>query len=181
MSDVSVTFRHLEATPALRAYVEEKAAKIKKYFGGPNEVNVVLSLEKHRYTAEITLKAGRTVVNATEETNDMYSAIDLVVDKINRQIKKYKDKLKNHKASPADKKITGRYNILSSNSIGSDKQLEIIKTEHVFAKPMSLEEAVMQLGLAHNDFLVFINDDTGKINVIYHRKDGDLGLIEPEV
>src|SRR4030042_1533060 len=116
MSDVSVTFRHLEATPALRAYVEEKAAKIKKYFGGPNEVNVVLSLEKHRYTAEITLKAGRTTVNAREETNDMYSAIDLVVDKINRQIKKYKDKIKDHKANPASRKITSRYNILSSSS-----------------------------------------------------------------
>ena len=104
MSDVSVTFRHLEATPALKAYAEEKAAKINKYFGGLNEVNVVLSLEKHRYTAEITLKAGRTTVNAREETSDMYSAIDLVVDKINRQIKKYKDKMKDHKVSPRRQK-----------------------------------------------------------------------------
>jgi putative sigma-54 modulation protein len=181
MSDVSVTFRHLEATPALKAYAEEKAAKINKYFGGLNEVNVVLSLEKHRYTAEITLKAGRTTVNAREETSDMYSAIDLVVDKINRQIKKYKDKMKDHKSASADKKIAGRDNIVSSSSIGDNKQPAIIKTEHVFVKPMSLEEAVMQLGLGQNDFLVFINDDTGKINVIYHRKDGDLGLVEPEV
>lgn len=181
MSDVSVTFRHLEATPALKAYAEEKAAKINKYFGGLNEVNVVLSLEKHRYMAEITLKAGRTTVNAREETSDMYSAIDLVVDKINRQIKKYKDKMKNHKSSPADKKIASRDNIVSPRDTGDDRRPEIIKTEHVFAKPMSLEEAVMQLGVAQNDFLVFINDDTGKLNVIYHRKDGDLGLIEPEV
>jgi len=181
MSDVFVTFRHLEATPALKAYAEEKAAKINKYFGGLNEVNVVLSLEKHRYTAEITLKAGRTTVNAREETNDMYSAIDLVVDKINRQIKKYKDKMKDHKASPAERKIAGRDNIVSSSSIGDDKRPAIIKTEQVPAKPMSLEEAIMQLGVAQNDFLVFINDETGKISVIYHRKDGDLGLIEPEV
>jgi len=181
MSDVSVTFRHLEATPALKAYAEEKASKINKYFGGLNEVNVVLSLEKHRYTADITLKAGRTTVNAREETSDMYSAIDLVVDKINRQIKKYKDKMKDHKASPAERKIAGRYNIVSSSSIGDDKGPEIIRTEQVLAKPMSLEEAVMQLGLVQNDFLVFINDDTGKINVIYHRKDGDLGLVEPEI
>ena len=180
MSDVSVTFRHLEATPALKAYAEDKASKINKFFGGVNEVNVVLSLEKHRYTADITLKAGRTTVNAREETSDMYSAIDLVVDKINRQIKKYKDKMKDHKASPAERKIAGRDNIVSSSS-GDDKRPAIIKTEQVPAKPMSLEEAIMQLGVAQNDFLVFINDETGKISVIYHRKDGDLGLIEPEV
>jgi putative sigma-54 modulation protein len=180
MSDVSVTFRHLEATPALRAYAEEKAAKINKYFGGLNEVNVVLSLEKHRYTAEITLKAGRTTVNAREETSDMYSAIDLVVDKINRQIKKYKDKLKDHKASPAGKKSAGRDDIVPPRESGDYKRPEIIKAERVSAKPLSLDEAVMQLELAPNDFLIFINDETEKINVIYRRKDGVLGLVEPE-
>jgi len=181
MSDITVTFRHLEATTALRAYAEKKAAKIKEYFGDPNEVNVVLSLEKHRYTAEITLKAGRITVNAKEETEDMYSAIDSAVDKINRQMKKHKDKIKHHKVNPITREITSRYNILSSSSTGEDKQPKIIKSEQIYAKPMSLEEAVMQLGLAHNDFLVFINDATGKINVIYHRKDGDFGLVEPEV
>ena len=181
MSDISVTFRHLEATTALRTYAEKKAAKIKKYFGDPNEVNVVLSLEKHRYTAEITLKAGRFTVNAKEETDDMYSAIDSAVDKIDRQMKKHKDKIKHHKVHPATQNITSRYNILSSSSTGEDRQPKIIKTEQIFAKPMSMEEAVMQLGLAQNDFLVFINDATGKINVIYHRKDGDFGLVEPEV
>jgi putative sigma-54 modulation protein len=180
MSDVSVTFRHLEASSALKAYAEEKAAKINKYFGGLNEVNVVLSLEKHRYTAEITLKAGRTTVNAREETSDMYSAIDLVVDKINRQIKKYKDKMKDHKAATAGKKVAGRSTIAPPREIGDYKQPEIIKTERVSAKPLSLDEAVMQLELAQNDFLVFINDETEKINVIYRRKDGDLGLVEPE-
>ncbi len=181
MSDVSVTFRHLAATPALKAYAEEKAAKINKYFGGLNEINVVLSLEKHRYTAEITLKAGRTTLNAREETSDMYSAIDLVVDKINRQIKKYKGKLKDHKASPPVAKATGRDNLMSSIDAGDNPAPDIIRTEHIFAKPMSLEEAVMQLKLSQNDFLVFINDATGIINVIYHLKDGDLCLVEPEV
>jgi putative sigma-54 modulation protein len=181
MSDVSVTFRHLAATPALKAYAEEKAAKINKYFGGLNEINVVLSLEKHRYTAEITLKAGRTTLNAREETSDMYSAIDLVVDKINRQIKKYKGKLKDHKAAPPVARATGRDNPMSSIDAGDNQAPDIIRTEHIFAKPMSLEEAVMQLKLSQNDFLVFINDATGIINVIYHLKDGDLCLVEPEV
>jgi putative sigma-54 modulation protein len=181
MGDVSVTFRHLEATAALREYAVEKASKIRNYFGEPNEITIVLSSEKHRYTAEITLKAGRITANAKEETEDLYSAVDVAVDKVDRQIKKHKDKLKHHKQGSMPQEITSRYNILSSKSIEENEQPKIIKTENVFAKPMSLEEAVLQLKLLKNDFLVFINASTAKINVIYHRKDGDYGLIEPEV
>lgn len=181
MGDVSVTFRHLEATAALREYAIEKASKIRSYFGDPNEITIVLSSEKHRFTAEVILKAGRISATAKEETEDLYSAVDLALDKVDRQIKKHKEKVKHHKQSPLPQSITSRYNILSSKNIGEDEQPKIIKTENVFAKPMSLDEAVLQLGLLKNDFLVFINASTGKVNVIYHRKDGDYGLIEPEV
>jgi len=181
MGDVSVTFRHLEATAALREYAVEKASKIRNYFGEPNEITIVLSSEKHRYTAEITLKAGRITANAKEETEDLYSAIDVAVDKVDRQIKKHKEKLKHHKQGSMPQEITSRYNILSSKSIEENEQPKIIKTENVFAKPMSLEEAVDQLSLLNSDFLVFINDSNRKVNVIYYRKDGDYGLIEPEV
>ena len=111
----------------------------------------------------------------------MYSAIDLAVDKVYRQVKKHKEKLKRHKTNNLPQKIAGRYNILSSKSVGKDQPPKIIRTENVFAKPMTLEEAVMQLDLINSDFLVFINASSGKVNVIYHRKDGDYGLIEPEV
>lgn len=181
MGDVSVTFRHLEATASLKKYAIEKISKVKKYFYGPTEISVVLSSEKHRCTAEIILKANRITINAKEETDDMYSAIDLTVDKVDRQMKKYKDKLKRHKTNTTPQKIASRYNILSSKSVEEDREPEIIKTENVVAKPMSLEEAVLQLKLLNNDFLVFINDSSGKVNVIYHRKDGDYGLIEPEI
>lgn len=181
MGDISVTFRHLDATVSLREYAIEKVSRANKYFDDPTEINVVLSSEKHRYAAEITLKANRITVNAKEETGDMYSAIDLAVDKVDRQMKKHKDKLRRHKTSTAPQKITSRYNILSSKSVGEDQRPKIIKTENVFAKPMSLEEAVMQLKLLNNDFLVFINASSQRVNVIYHRKDGDYGLIEPEV
>jgi putative sigma-54 modulation protein len=180
MGDISVTFRHLEATAALREYAVEKVSRVKKHFDGPAEINVVLSAEKHRCAVEIMLKANKITINAKEETNDMYSAIDLAVDKVDRQMKKQREKLKRRKTSTTPPQITGRYNILSSTSIGEDQKPKIIKTENVFAKPMSLEEAVMQLKLLDNDFLVFINDSSGKVNVIYHRKDGDYGLIEPE-
>ena len=181
MGDISVTFRHLEATSSLREYVIEKLSRAKKHFGDQNEINVVLSSEKHRCTAEIILKAGKMTANAREETDDMYSAIDLAVDKVDRQMKKHKEKLKSHKVNIKPQKATGSYDTLSSESAGESQQPKIIKTENVFAKPMSLEEAVDQLSLLNSDFLVFINDSNRKVNVIYYRKDGDYGLIEPEV
>ena len=181
MGDISVTFRHLEAANSLREYVIEKLSRAKKHFGDQNEINVVLSSEKHRYTAEIILKAGKITANAKEETDDMYSAIDLAVDKVDRQMKKHKEKLKSHKVSVKPQKVTGHYDTLPSKSVGESQQPKIIKTENVFAKPMSLEEAVDQLSLLNSDFLVFINDSNRKVNVIYYRKDGDYGLIEPEI
>ena len=181
MGDVSVTFRHLEATPAIRDYAVEKASKIRSYFGDPNEITVVLSSEKHRYTAEIILKAGKIMVTAKEETDDMYSAIDIAVDKVDRQITKYKEKLKHHKVNTTAQNSTGSFDILDAQSKGQETPQKIIKRESMYAKPMSLDEAVLQLGLLDSDFLVFINASTEKVNVIYHRKDGDYGLIEPEV
>ncbi len=181
MGDVSVTFRHLETTPSLKKYAKEKVSRVKQFFGSKNEISIVLSSEKHRYMADITLKAKKITINAKEETDDMYSAIDLAVDKLDRQMKKYKEKLKHHKVSSIPQEITGRDNSAFSERTEENKEPIIIRTENVFAKPMSLEEAVMQLGMLNNDFLVFISASTGKVNVIYHRKDGDYGLIEPEV
>jgi len=181
MGDVSITFRHLEATHSLKEYATDKMSKIKKFFGSKNEVSIVLSSEKHRYMAEITLKAKKITINAKEETDDMYSAIDLAVDKLDRQMKKYKEKIKHHKVTGVPQKGDSRDDSLSSKRTAENKEPKIIRTENIFAKPMSSEEAVMQLGMLNNDFLVFISASTGKVNVIYHRKDGDYGLIEPEV
>jgi putative sigma-54 modulation protein len=180
MGDISVTFRHLEATPSLKKYAKEKVSKVKQFFGSTQEISIVLSSEKHRYMADITLKAKKITINAKEETDDMYSAIDLAVDKLDRQMKKYKEKIKHHKVHTIPRDISGREDSAFSESAEENKELKIIRTENV-VKPMSLEEAVMQLGMLNNDFLVFISASTGKVNVIYHRKDGDYGLIEPEV
>ena len=181
MGDVSVTFRHLEATPAIRDYVVEKASKIRSYFGDTNEIAVVLSSQKHRYTAEIILKAGKITVTAKEETDDMYSAIDIAVDKVGRQITKYKEKLKHHKVNTTAQSTTDSFDTFSAQSKEEETPPKIIVRENIYAKPMSLDEAVLQLGLLDSNFLVFINASTEKVNVIYHRKDGDYGLIEPEV
>lgn len=181
MGDVSVTFRHLEATPPLREYAVEKASKIRSYFGDQNEITVVLSSEKHRYTAEVILKAGKITVTAKEETDDMYSAIDIAIDKVERQITKQKEKLKHHKVHSTPQNTSSSFDTPSAQSREGELPPKIIKRENVYAKPMSTDEAVLQLNLADSDFLVFINASTEKVNVIYHRKDGDYGLIEPEV
>ncbi len=174
--DISVTFRHLESTDALRDYAREKVSRIKKYVGAPADVAVVLSLEKHRHQAEITLNTNGITVNAKEVTEDMYAAIDLAVDKLERQVKKHKEKIKDHK--PGER--TARYNILSSEPVVPAQGGRIIETESVFIKPMSVDEAIMQIDLMNNDFLVFTNAQTQKVNVLYRRRDGKLGLIEPE-
>jgi len=174
--DISVTFRHLESTDALRDYAREKVSRIKKYVGTPADVAVVLSLEKHRHQAEITLNTNGITVNAKDVTEDMYAAIDLAVDKLERQVKKHKEKIKDHK--PAE--WTARYNIVSSEPALPAQGERIIKTESIFIKPMSVDEAIMQIDVMNNDFLVFTNAQTQKVNVLYRRRDGNLGLIEPE-
>ena len=174
--DISVTFRHLESTDALRDYAREKVSRIKKYVGTPADVAVVLSLEKHRHQAEITLNTNGITVNAKDVTEDMYAAIDLAVDKLERQVKKHKEKIKDHK--PGER--TARYNIVSSEPALPVQGERIIKTESIFIKPMSVDEAIMQIDVMNNDFLVFTNAQTQKVNVLYRRRDGNLGLIEPE-
>ena len=178
--EVAVTFRHLEATDALRNYAREKVAKIKKYVNKPTDASVILSLEKHRHMAEITINVNRTTINAREVTEDMYAAIDLAMDKVERQVKKYKDKIKNHKPDHALQDKRARYNIVSSESFEKDQQTKIVRTESIFIKPMSLDEAIMQMDLVNKDFLVFTNAKSQKVNVLYRRGDGDFGLIEQE-
>jgi putative sigma-54 modulation protein len=111
----------------------------------------------------------------------MHSAIDLVMDKIERQVKKYKDKIRDHKPSPHVQDINARINVLSSESIESIEGPRVVRTKTLSIKPMSVEEAVMQLDLLNNDFFIFSNASNQNVSVIYRRKDGDYGLIEPEV
>jgi putative sigma-54 modulation protein len=179
--EVTVTFRHMEATDDLRNYAIEKLTKLTKYIDKLVEANIVLSLEKHRHIAEVTLNVNRVTINGREETNDMYSAIDLVMDKIERQVKKYKDKIHNHKPVPHMEDISARINVLSSESIDKNEGPTVVRTETLSIKPMSVDEAVMQMDLLNNDFFIFSNASNQRVSVIYRRKDGDYGLIEPEV
>jgi putative sigma-54 modulation protein len=178
---VSVTFRNMESKEVLREYVQEKIAKLKKYLDYPLEANVVLAVEKHRHLAEVTLVANRITLNAQEETEDMFSAIDRVVDKLERQMLKYKEKIKRHKSNSFLPESRWRMDIYTADSFEEGGEPRVIKSKKLLAKPMSVEEAAMQMDLLNNDFLIFTNANSKNLNIIYRLKDGHYGLIEPQV
>jgi len=169
---VMVTFRHVEPTDGLRQHAEEKVQRVHKYLRRPIEAHIILSVEKQRHIAEVLLTANHLSVTATEETNDLYSAIDLAMTKIERQVKKHTAKFKDHK---------GPNNAAATVMAGETERTgATIHTQRVAVKPMSVDEAVMQLKLQKNDFLLFTNAATDALSVVYRRKDGNYGLVEPE-
>ncbi len=176
---ITTTFRHMEPSDALKSYAEEKLDRVKKYIDEPVVAQVFLTVEKIRHMAEVTLTAKGITIKASEETNDMYAAVDAVVDKIERQMRRYKERIKAHKPSTDTRERQVQKSIVAAESIEQSREPVVIKTKTFSIKPMSVDEAVMQMDLLHKDFLVFTNAVNEQINVIYRRKDGNYGLIEP--
>lgn len=174
----SVTFKNMEPSENLKAYVTNKIEKLDKLLDNPAEAHVVLSVEKIRHITEIKLIGDRLTLNCREESNDMYSSIDLSLDKLEKQLKKNKQKVRKHRQGPR-----GELKEKSLQEAGSSGPEEDdnprIRVKSIDYKPMDVEEASMQLELTPDNFLVFTNARTNQINVIYRRNDGDLGLIEP--
>jgi len=177
---VVVTFRHFEANDAVKSYAKEKMLKLKKYLERPLEARVVLSVEKFRSIAEATITGDGYTINGMEKTNDMYSAIDKLVGKLERQILKHRGKAKPRRSGFSSEDRRYRMNVLSSETRATGDETRIIESDEYSAKPMSLDEAILQLNEGENDFVLFINSDSGSMNVVYRRKDGNYGLIEPE-
>jgi len=171
--------KHIEVTDAIRSYIEKRLSKIERHFDHILEVIVTLGIEKNRQIIEVTLQASRALIRAEEETDDMYTSIDKVVNKLERQIKKYKEKFYQKSHPNTDRKglVNERVSIEESKS---DETVRIVRTKRFAIKPMSVEEAAMQMDLLGHNFFVFANDNTNKVNVLYKRKDGNFGLIEPE-
>lgn len=179
---LSVTFRHMEASDAIKEYAADKLHRIKKIFPDPIRAQVVVSTERHRHHVDIniTLHNG-LVIKGREVTEDMYAAIDLVMDKIERQIRKYKDKITSHRPA-AGPEVLVHHEVMAPAQVPEAEEgpveLRIIHSSKFFAKPMTPEEAIMQMNLLSNNFLVFTNADTRDVNVVYKRRDGNYGLIE---
>jgi len=171
---VMVTFRHVDPSEGVRTYAEEKVQRVRKYLRRPIEAHVILAVEKQRHIAEVVLIANHLNITATEETDDLYSAIDLAMNKVERQAKKHAAKYKEHKGG-------NNAGATATPATDEERPRRAIQTQRVTLKPMSVDEAVMQLKVLKDDFLLFTNAATETLSVLYRRKDGNYGLIEPEV
>lgn len=178
----SVTFRHMNGTEALKTFALEKTGRIKKYFDDTIEAHVVLTAEKYLHKAEVSILAHGMVICGKEASSDMYNSIDRAMDKIEKQVRRYRNKLV--KLRPKDgAKMKMRFKLLeASGNVEEDIAPElpptIVETREFQTRPMLLDEAVMQMDLLHNDILVFLNCKTDLINVLYRKKGNMYGLIE---
>ena len=172
----SVTFKNLDPSDHIKSYVSDKLNRFDKYLYNPAEANVVLSVEKFRHIAEINIIGDRLNINGKEEINDMYSAIDMVLDKLEKQIKKNKEKIRERRSASKNR----NRGLMDEISNPPDDDIERqIKVRNIEYKPMDVEEAVLQMDLIEDNFLVFTNARSDKINVLYRRRDGHYGLIQP--
>jgi ribosome hibernation promoting factor len=175
---VEYTGRQIEITPAIRKFTEDHLKKIRKILGEAIEVHAILTVEKYRHTAEINLKSRTFKINGLEETHDMYTSIDSVLEKIERQALKHKGKKIAKKRKPANA-LSAEIPAAGEPSSGPTEAPRVIKTKSFAAKPMTVEEAVQEVSSSKNEFIVFRNAESERVNVVYRRRDGNFGLIEP--
>ncbi len=172
---INVRGKNLDITPALKDYVEKRVKKVTKYFDKTGDIAVILRVEKGRHQVEVTVPVDGILLRGEESTPDMYASIDQVMDKIEKQIEKHKTKL--------EKKFRGggfRADVASSVSIPEVEEEAIVRTKRFAVKPMDAEEAILQMNLLNHDFFMFLNIESEQVNVVYRRKDGCYGLLEPE-
>ncbi|MDQ7002883.1 MAG: ribosome-associated translation inhibitor RaiA [Ghiorsea sp.] len=182
---VSITGRHVDLTEPLKAYVNDKLGHLKHSFDHVVDVHVVLTVEKYRQRCEINMAANGIVIHAKHETDDMYAAIDGVVDKLNRQLKRYRAKLQRHQGSKRKTSMKLRENALDvaheSDELTEEYTPNTLTAEVVDVQVMSMDDAVMTMELSEKDnVLLFTNEKTGKLNALTRKPDGSLSWIEPE-
>lgn len=171
--DVHVRGKNMTITDALRDHVEKKLGKLARHFGhDPVVADAVLSVEKDRQMVEVTVPVeGGRILRGQESTPDMYTSVDLVVQKLERQL----DKLKAHNKARHPHVAAEAHHNVAEDSLES----AIVRRKTFPVKPMSLDEAILQMDLVSHDFFAFMNAETERINVLYRRRDGNLGLLEP--
>jgi len=172
----SVTFKNIDPSEHLKSYVSDKLNRFDKYLDNPAEANVVLAVEKFRHIAEINIAVDKLTIIGSEQTNDMYSAIDMALDKLEKQIKKSKQKIRERRSASKNRSLSLLEEAETLPDEDAERQIKIRNIEY---KPMYIEEAAMQMDLIEDNFLVFTNARDDRINVLYRRKDGHYGLIQP--
>ena len=169
--------KNIDVTTGLREAVESKLGKLERYFTPDTEIHVTLSVQKERQKIEVTIPVKGTIIRSEQVSDDMYVSIDLVEEVIERQLRKYKNKLvARHQEGGGFKKEF----FDSENVVEDDNEIKIVRTKKFGFKPMYPEDACVQMELLGHDFYVFCNAETDEVNVVYRRKNGSFGLIEPE-
>jgi len=171
---INISGKHMDVTNALKELIEKKMKKLDKFFDEDTDVKVVLSVEKDRNIMEATIHHEGLIIRSEDHTRDMYSTVDKVVRKLEKQLLSHKSKLTARFKSGAFKEDE-KYPDLEA-----ELAQEVVKRKSFPIKPMSVDEAIMQMNLLAHSFFVFVNDETNKVNVIYIRVDGQIGLLEPE-
>ncbi len=172
-----ISGKNIEITQGLKDTIERKLGKLERYFTPDTEIIVTLSVEKERQKIEVTIPVKGDIIRSEQESNDMYVSIDLVEEVIERQLRKYKNKL------VAKHQSGGHFNqafVESEDDAANNDEIRIVRTKRFGIKPMFPEDACMQMDLLGHNFYVFSNAETEEVNVVYKRKDGSFGLIEPE-
>ena len=194
---VTVTGRNIDLTPALKDYLIEKLKRAQKHFDQPLDATALLSVAKNpsianNQTAEVTLKVNGTVIRGEESTENMYASIDLVADKIERQLRKYKTRYWQRSSktvrdsSPvvlddmAEEEEDYEMAVATKTPGFEPSKPKIVRSKRFPLKPMKPEEAASHMDLLGHDFFMFINSESGMVNTVYHRRDGNYGLIEPD-
>ena len=171
-----ITGRNIDVTDGLRSAVEEKLGKLDRFFASETEVNVTLSVEKERQKIEVTIPVKGNIIRSEQVSSDMYVSIDLVEEIIERQIRRYRKKLIDKKQAA----ISFSQAFIEEEDEVQDDEIQIVKTKKFAIKPTIPEEACLQMEMLGHSFYVFLNADTDQVNVVYKRKNGTYGLIEPE-
>ncbi|APF23470.1 MULTISPECIES: ribosome hibernation-promoting factor, HPF/YfiA family [Clostridium] len=174
---VTVIAKNIELTQALKEIVQKKISKLEKYFEVEVEAKATLSVQKNRQIIEVTIPFNGAILRSEESTDDMYKSIDLVEDKLERQIRKQKTRL--------SRKNNGslKFAALNDSKVESNEDDEgsLVKVKKFGVKPMDSEEAILQMDLLGHNFFVYQDSESSKVNVVYKRKDGNYGLLEPEL
>lgn len=185
---VTVKGKNVDVTDALKDYAEKKVQKLGKYFGEIKEAQVTQSVQRKWHIVEVQLEGDGVVLRGEERTDNMYASIDQVVEKLEKRINRFKGKLygKSHDDGPKEKEALREAMAQSAVAEGEDGEAEnmfpsIVRTKRFAIKPMAPDEASVEMEMLHHDFFVFLNAQTEEVNVVYKRKDGDYGLIEPAI
>lgn len=171
-----ISGKNIDVTPGLRSSIEQKLGKLERYFTPDTDIHVTLSVEKERQKIEVTIPVKGQIIRSEQVSDDMYVSIDLVEEVIERQLRKYKNKL----VARHQEGGNFRQEFFEEEDVAPEGEIKIVRTKRFGIKPMFPEDACIQMELLGHDFYVFCNAETDEVNVVYRRKNGTFGLIEPE-